>query len=258
MCLEHFNSASRWPKLLPCQHTLCLECMDMLIQGNRIQCPQCRQEHTCPGEGPQNFPNNFTMLALLDVQQKNRQSPVTAKDQGPPIPSKSEPRQPAINEGVRNSIAMLAKKLQEKSVELSRIDNKEKQTEELFLSVKRQVDSAFELRTRELQTRRDQLIKQLAGARQEELSFLQGQRASAYQYLQKLQTDFAKMRQALMTTSEPRETDLINLLSLSRSYLSQIEQYALNIDQRICSVAFCRSKSTAALSEHPGLWLFEH
>ncbi|XP_063967861.1 RING finger protein nhl-1-like [Lytechinus pictus] len=241
MCLELFTSSSRKPKLLPCQHTLCLECMDMLNQGNRIQCPQCRQEHTCPGDGPAQLPNNFTMLALLDVQQKSSPSPtpVSMKESSPPVPARPEPsRPPAINEGVRNSIALLARKLQEKSVELSRIDNKEKQTEDLFLSVKNQVDSAFEARTRDLQTRRDQLIKILASARQEELAFIQGQRASAYQYLQKLQTDFSKMRHALTASAEPREADLINLLSLCRGYLSQIEQYALNIDQRICNVAF--------------------
>ncbi|XP_041484807.1 tripartite motif-containing protein 3-like [Lytechinus variegatus] len=241
MCLELFTSSSRKPKLLPCQHTLCLECMDMLQQGNRIQCPQCRQEHTCPADGPAQLPNNFTMLALLDVQQKSSPSPtpVSMKESSPPVPARPEPsRPPAINEGVRNSIALLARKLQEKSVELSRIDNKEKQTEDLFLSIKNKVDSAFEARTRDLQTRRDQLIKQLASARQEELAFIQGQRASAYQYLQKLQTDFSKMRHALTASAEPREADLINLLSLCRGYLSQIEQYALNIDQRICNVAF--------------------
>lgn len=241
MCLELFTSSSRKPKLLPCQHTLCLECMDMLNQGNRIQCPQCRQQHTCPGDGPAQLPNNFTMLALLDVQQKSSPSPtpMSMKESSPPVPARPETdRPPAINEGVRNSIALLARKLQEKSVELSRIDIKEKQTEDLLLSVKNQVDSAFEARTRDLQTRRDQLIKQLASARQEELAFIQGQRASAYQYLQKLQTDFSKMRHALTASAEPREADLINLLSLCRGYLSQIEQYALNIDQRICNVAF--------------------
>ncbi|XP_072170377.1 uncharacterized protein [Diadema setosum] len=240
MCLELFNSSTRWPKLLPCQHTLCLECMDMLNQGSKLQCPQCRQEHACPAEGPQQLPNNFTMLALLEVQQKSGPSPATQnfKEHLSSAPPKSESKPPAINEGVRNSIALLAKKLQEKSVELSKIDGKEKQTEELFLSVKNQVDKAFEARTRELQLRRDQMIKQLASARQEELAFIQGQRVSAYQYLQKLQVDFSKMRQSLMSSVEPREADLINLLSMCRGYLAQIEHYALNIDQRICNVAF--------------------
>ena len=41
LCLEEFKQ----PKILPCSHTFCLQCLEELIRthpGNKFPCPECR------------------------------------------------------------------------------------------------------------------------------------------------------------------------------------------------------------------------
>ena len=66
------------PKALPCQHTFCLEpCLkDLVSEKTNIECPICRKIHDLPIGGIEKFPNNFTMLELLDESNKmNHDSP---------------------------------------------------------------------------------------------------------------------------------------------------------------------------------------
>ncbi|XP_033124460.1 uncharacterized protein LOC117122812 [Anneissia japonica] len=83
ICFENFNQSSRLPKMLPCQHSLCLACVDRLrdlnISNNtphnsvthsslpstrrqRVTCPECREDYELPKQG---FPNNITILRLM-------------------------------------------------------------------------------------------------------------------------------------------------------------------------------------------------
>ena len=65
ICLEEYCQ----PKALPCQHTFCLEpCLKDLVNSekNNIECPICRKIHDLPNGGVEKFPNNFTMLELLE------------------------------------------------------------------------------------------------------------------------------------------------------------------------------------------------
>ena len=65
ICLEEYCQ----PKALPCQHTFCLEpCLKDLVNSekNNIECPICRKIHDLPSGGVEKFPNNFTMLELLE------------------------------------------------------------------------------------------------------------------------------------------------------------------------------------------------
>ena len=69
ICFEQF----RKPKALPCQHTFCLEpCLKNLVseKTNIVECPICRKIHDLPNGGVEKFPNNFTMLELLEESSK--------------------------------------------------------------------------------------------------------------------------------------------------------------------------------------------
>ncbi|XP_052121910.1 uncharacterized protein LOC113218216 isoform X2 [Frankliniella occidentalis] len=60
LCTEHFDGAERAPKVLPCGHTACLQCLQRL-QDSR--CPTCRRNIDGP---PEELPTNFLALTLLE------------------------------------------------------------------------------------------------------------------------------------------------------------------------------------------------
>ncbi|XP_038057683.1 tripartite motif-containing protein 3-like [Patiria miniata] len=232
MCLELFDSSNRWPKLLPCQHTFCRVCLVQLDKQGTIACPQCRQQHKSPPGGAQQLPNNFTMLALLDVHKKSAPSSNSSET------SSESAQEKAADDSVRKAIAELAQRLQQKAGDLASIDKKRQKVEEKFLAVKSQVDGAFESRARDLQIRKEAVIKQLAAMRQEELNLMDTQKASAYQYLQKFQRDFAAMRESILTSQQPTQDQYNQLLTVCQRYTQQIEQYALTIDENLREISF--------------------
>lgn len=66
VCLDRY----RIPKLLPCQHSFCMEpCMEGLIDYVRrqVKCPECRAEHRIPYQGVQAFPTNVTLQRFLEL-----------------------------------------------------------------------------------------------------------------------------------------------------------------------------------------------
>lgn len=66
ICLDRYRN----PKLLPCQHSFCMEpCMDGLVDYVRrqVKCPECRAEHRIPYQvrglfNPDFFPISFVVL----------------------------------------------------------------------------------------------------------------------------------------------------------------------------------------------------
>ena len=71
ICLE----ACKEPKILPCQHTFCLECLENAAKQNNphtVDCPQCRKEYRIPYEkgGVRGFPENRLMKFLLEKKNK--------------------------------------------------------------------------------------------------------------------------------------------------------------------------------------------
>ena len=60
------------PRMLPCQHTFCLECLEKFSkQGNgiTIDCSLCKRIHDLPGEnGAKGFPENMLMKSLLEIK----------------------------------------------------------------------------------------------------------------------------------------------------------------------------------------------
>merc|ERR1712080_232460 len=66
ICLDRY----RTPKLLPCQHSYCLDpCMEGLVDyvKRQVKCPECRAEHRIPYNGIQGFPTNYTLQKFLEL-----------------------------------------------------------------------------------------------------------------------------------------------------------------------------------------------
>uniref|UniRef100_A0A0K0E270 RING-type domain-containing protein n=1 Tax=Strongyloides stercoralis TaxID=6248 RepID=A0A0K0E270_STRER len=65
ICLERFKN----PKLLACQHTFCLHCLDGYAESSigKLKCPECRAEHNIPYDGAKNLQTNYTLVRFLDI-----------------------------------------------------------------------------------------------------------------------------------------------------------------------------------------------
>ena len=67
VCLELFTE----PKILPCCHTFCLECLKKTASGGKtegqITCPKCRQSHPIPAGGLSEFLTDFVTTYELEV-----------------------------------------------------------------------------------------------------------------------------------------------------------------------------------------------
>ena len=65
VCFEEYEAVGgRIPRLLPCTHTLCHDCVDSLIKGGSLTCPQDRLTHTAT-KGCRTFPQNKYILKHL-------------------------------------------------------------------------------------------------------------------------------------------------------------------------------------------------
>ena len=72
ICLEDFEEAGdHVPRLLPCSHTLCEECLKQLIKpskrGNSMECPECGETHNVKND-VRTFPQN--KYILINIKKK--------------------------------------------------------------------------------------------------------------------------------------------------------------------------------------------
>lgn len=81
LCLERCTE----PHSLPCLHTYCLSCLDLLVQksGQRgtFLCPTCRQEVNVPEGGIKDLPKAFIWNTLTETVDKLKELSVHQKPQ---------------------------------------------------------------------------------------------------------------------------------------------------------------------------------
>ena len=68
------------PKLLPCSHTICLECLTRIVatfaRDAQFRCPICRDLITIPQGGVSHLPPSFLVNQLLDLMARQRREVV--------------------------------------------------------------------------------------------------------------------------------------------------------------------------------------
>ncbi|KAL4216934.1 hypothetical protein ACF0H5_023393 [Mactra antiquata] len=67
ICFDQFTT----PKVLPCQHTFCLRCLESHHRsnggGNRVCCPECRTQHNLPSNRISEFPTSVAIQRLIEA-----------------------------------------------------------------------------------------------------------------------------------------------------------------------------------------------
>ena len=75
-----FDGGSHTPKLLPCSHTICLECLTRIVatfaRDSQFRCPICRELITIPSGGVLALPPSFLVNQLLDLMARQRKEVV--------------------------------------------------------------------------------------------------------------------------------------------------------------------------------------
>src|SRR6218665_3988199 len=70
ICMNVFTD----PRLLPCIHTFCFECLKRISEtahkgpGDKLLCPLCRKEFLIPADGINGVPKNFFLENLLQYE----------------------------------------------------------------------------------------------------------------------------------------------------------------------------------------------
>ena len=77
ICLEDFEeTGDHVPRILPCFHSLCEKCLKQLIEGNSMECPECREKHRVVN-GIKIFPQNKYILANI----RKKETDIAKNDQ---------------------------------------------------------------------------------------------------------------------------------------------------------------------------------
>uniref|UniRef100_A0A2C9K4L2 RING-type domain-containing protein n=1 Tax=Biomphalaria glabrata TaxID=6526 RepID=A0A2C9K4L2_BIOGL len=76
-CLCTYDGQDRTPKLLPCSHTVCRNCLERIIAAQTLdtgsfRCPICRENIHIPQGGVSAFPPSFIVNQLLDLMAQQR------------------------------------------------------------------------------------------------------------------------------------------------------------------------------------------
>ena len=67
---EYTKTGGRIPKILPCSHSLCEKCLEVLIRNNKIDCPECRVKHEATS-GTRSFAQNKYIVTHLQKRQRS-------------------------------------------------------------------------------------------------------------------------------------------------------------------------------------------
>ncbi|XP_070556583.1 tripartite motif-containing protein 2-like [Ptychodera flava] len=67
VCLEQYKN----PKILPCYHTFCQQCLEKLVEKTgSLNCPTCQKSVQLPEDRVSGLDNNFFMNSMLEVLKK--------------------------------------------------------------------------------------------------------------------------------------------------------------------------------------------
>ena len=81
ICTREYDEESHVPRILPCLHTFCQECLKKLPKGNLLACPLCKQKHELPKHGVIGFAKDTTRRNLIDfIKVRKRSSDILCKD----------------------------------------------------------------------------------------------------------------------------------------------------------------------------------
>lgn len=83
ICYEPFDARARRPKLLSCQHRMCVRCLRRMVAVGELpgclSCPFCRQETPVPDKDVSQLQDDGQVLALLSCRER------TCKPGGAPL-----------------------------------------------------------------------------------------------------------------------------------------------------------------------------
>ena len=65
VCFEYYGIEGCQPRLLPCTHTACENCLQVLLRENGVICPQCRNKHYADN-GIRTFPLNKYIISQFE------------------------------------------------------------------------------------------------------------------------------------------------------------------------------------------------
>lgn len=67
ICCHTYDDECHVPKVLPCQHTFCTECLTKHCRRRRLKCPLCNQDHNIKSENVDKLPKDYTRCNLKDL-----------------------------------------------------------------------------------------------------------------------------------------------------------------------------------------------
>ncbi|XP_039263737.2 protein zyg-11 homolog B-like isoform X3 [Styela clava] len=66
VCMESYEeSGPQTPKMLPCQHSFCVQCLKNISRAGRIHCPSCREQFSIPVD---ELSRSLVLIQLLDTR----------------------------------------------------------------------------------------------------------------------------------------------------------------------------------------------
>ena len=65
ICTLKFDLRKHVPKNLPCGHVFCVVCVKLLVKGNNVPCPNCKELHSLPSRGVEGFGTNHAITGIL-------------------------------------------------------------------------------------------------------------------------------------------------------------------------------------------------
>ena len=125
VCFEEYElDGHQSPRILPCSHTLCEKCLEVLIRNNKVDCPECRVKHQAAA-GKRSFPQNKYIIAHIKAQTKEETGhPVQLPEKEPTthaLATREAPEVPSADSNPRSNQISLSLSVQRFSGKFCRL-----------------------------------------------------------------------------------------------------------------------------------------